>query len=165
VAERFWGRFDHTVDQKGRVSIPADFRRVLEEGDRGFRERQPAQPFVFIVELPKMPYLTGLTVTGWHDFMAGFDAIADPAERRYWLRTVPQNSLRPQLDENGRIVLSREHRRAAGLGDRVRFVGSFTRFEVWDPERHDAEMAEAALGRTPDDPFQTTRIPLRGDLS
>ena len=30
---RFRGESVHKVDQKGRVSVPASFRRVIEEGD------------------------------------------------------------------------------------------------------------------------------------
>ncbi|MCK4861351.1 MAG: cell division/cell wall cluster transcriptional repressor MraZ, partial [Rhodobacteraceae bacterium] len=32
MARRFRGKSVHKVDAKGRVSIPASFRRVLEEG-------------------------------------------------------------------------------------------------------------------------------------
>ena len=33
MARRFRGESVHKVDNKGRVSIPAPFRRILEEGD------------------------------------------------------------------------------------------------------------------------------------
>ncbi|MEM9123456.1 MAG: MraZ N-terminal domain-containing protein, partial [Pseudomonadota bacterium] len=33
MVRRFRGEFDQRVDGKGRMSIPASFRRVLEQGD------------------------------------------------------------------------------------------------------------------------------------
>ena len=38
MARRFRGESTHKVDAKGRVSIPAPFRRVLEEGDPDWTE-------------------------------------------------------------------------------------------------------------------------------
>ena len=38
MARRFRGESHHKVDAKGRVSIPASFRRVIEQGDPNFIE-------------------------------------------------------------------------------------------------------------------------------
>ena len=47
VVRRFRGEFHQKVDGKGRVSIPADFRRVLESGDPSWSDGK-APEFVIV---------------------------------------------------------------------------------------------------------------------
>ena len=63
MRRRFRGESVHPVDQKGRGSVPAPFRRVLEEGDPDWVEK--ANPnFVLIYGMPSGHCLEGYTIEG-----------------------------------------------------------------------------------------------------
>nr|WP_288145396.1 division/cell wall cluster transcriptional repressor MraZ [Hyphomonas sp.] len=53
-----------------------------------------------------------------------------------------------KMDDTGRIKLTEELIKAAGLDGRVKFAGNMDSFQIWNPDRHaehfDAMAAEAA---------------------
>lgn len=127
----FTGSATHRVDAKGRVSLPAEFRKVLEA---------LGSTHVFI--LPQMNHPdahTGFSQTG-------YQALVDQLEEQdlSWeeqeamaLRYVT-NARQIPVDEAGRIVLSRDLREQIGVSDEVRFVGHMSEFQLWQPGRRDA---------------------------
>ena len=57
-------------------------------------------------------------------------------------------------DNDGRIILSQQLREAAGITDRLTFIGVGYSFEVWNPDRlaaQDAQVDEEALQRKLDE--------------
>jgi MraZ protein len=146
VTRRFRGESVHKVDQKGRVSVPAAFRRVLEEGDPEWTDGLNPN-FVMIYGLPGRPRLEGYTMLGIGDIDDMVAKLPRFGRARMILeRTLNTKSVYAQVDENGRIVLSQRLRTMIGLADEALFAGMGERFQIWAPEAFetdDGELAEA----------------------
>jgi len=133
VIRRFRGESVHKVDQKGRVSVPAPFRRVLEEGDPDWSEG--ANPnLVLIYGRPGRPCLEGYSIRaiGEIDDMIARLPRFSP-EREMIERFINTRSVYAQVDENGRMVLSAKLREMAGLEDEALFAGMGDKFQIWTP--------------------------------
>ena len=157
MARRFRGESVHKVDQKGRVSIPATFRRTLEEGDPDWAEGL-APNLVLIYGMPSGPCIEGYTIEG----AAALDAKVArlptfSKQRRALERLLNTQSIYAQVDENGRIVLPQRLREQFGLEAEAYFAGMGERFQIWSPDAYRADMAglddwRAGLGDD-EDPF------------
>jgi MraZ protein len=157
VARRFRGESVHKVDQKGRVSVPASFRRVLEEGDPDWVEGK-APNLVLIYGMPSGHCVEGYTVEGANrldDKVARLPTFSKA--RRALERLLNTQSVYAQVDENGRIVLPQRLRETFGLETEAYFAGMGERFQIWSPDAYHADMAgldawRAGLGDD-EDPF------------
>lgn len=144
MIRRFRGESTHKVDQKGRVSVPAPFRRVLEEGDPDWVSGQ-APNFVLLYGLPGRPRLEGYSMRAIEDLddvvsrMPRFHPDREEAER-----ILNSKSVYAQVDEAGRIVLPAKLRDLVGVTDEAVFVGRGDSFLIWSPEGHAADEAAYA---------------------
>jgi MraZ protein len=149
VARPFRGESVHKVDQKGRVSVPAPFRRVLEEGDPDWGAGQNPT-FVLIYGMPGSTCLEGYTVEGanaLNDKIARLPSFSD--QRKVMERLLNTQSIYAQVDENGRIVLPQRLREKFGLETDAYFAGMGTHFQIWSPAAYEADMA--SLEASPED--------------
>jgi MraZ protein len=125
----------HKVDEKGRVSIPATFRKVIE-----------ADPNPALLLIPRMrdePCIEGLG-------NARFEALAEALDQMNPLDPVAialSNKLMGQarqipIEDTGRIVLPRELRKDAEIGAEALFVGLGKSFQIWNPQLYEARKAQ-----------------------
>ncbi|MEM8869156.1 MAG: division/cell wall cluster transcriptional repressor MraZ [Pseudomonadota bacterium] len=135
---RFRGESVHKVDGKGRVSIPASFRRVLEEGDPDWVNG--AQPKVILVYgLPGASCVEGYSVRGIDELDDRVSRMPMFSRTRKALeRMLNTRSVYAQVEDNGRIVLSPKLREIIGVGEAV-FAGMGDRFQIWDPDAYSAD--------------------------
>ena len=166
---RFRGEGVHKVDQKGRVSVPASFRRAIEEEDPDWGPGVNPT-FVLIYGMPSGHCLEGYT-------MAGAQALDDKVarlpsfskHRRALERLLNTQSVYVQIDENGRIVLPQRLREKFGLDSEAYFAGMGAHFQVWAPDAYAADMAELDDWRADlaedDDPFAALDAVERGGAS
>ncbi len=154
MARRFRGEFHQKVDGKGRVSIPAQFRRVLESGDPGWSDGKNPE-FVIVYGDHRRSYLECYTVGAIDEVD---DKIADlprgSVERRMLERVFSGQSLSTNVDETGRLVLPAKLRSKIGLEAEAFFIATGDTFQIWKPETYDAEelaKTEAWLEDFPDD--------------
>ena len=131
----FLGEFQHTVDQKGRLAIPAKFRDELANGavvTRGFDK--------CLVIYPRREW----------------EALAEKVSRlpqtqpnvRTLSRLLYSGAVDLSLDSQGRTILPQFLREYAGIDANVAVIGLYQRIEVWCLEDWNAVKAttEAAGG-------------------
>jgi MraZ protein len=157
VIRGFRGESVHKVDQKGRVSVPAQFRRILEQGDPDWTEGLSPN-LVLIYGMPSGHCLEGYTIEGVSRLDAKVARLPSYSpQRRALERLLNTQSVYAQVDENGRIVLPQRLRDMFHLGTEALFAGMGEHFQVWEPEAYRADMAAIDAWRAelpPDeDPF------------
>lgn len=117
----FLGEYEHTVDDKGRVAVPARFREQLGEGvvvTRGFEHCLMGFPFSYFERLASQ--VSALS-------------IGNP-EAREMRRLLFSGASDAPLDKQGRINIPANLRDYAELKDTVIVVGMHTHFEIWSIE-------------------------------
>ena len=154
MARRFRGESQHKVDAKGRVSIPALFRRVLEAGDPDWKEGlRPQQVIVYGDHRRK--YLECYTVEAIDEVDAKIGKLTRGSiERRMLERLIHGQSHPTEVDGDGRLVLPQKLREKIGLEDEAFFIASGDTFQIWKPETYETEEAaktEQWLDELPDD--------------
>ena len=126
--QRFISTYAGTLDGKGRVCIPAAWRQILAAQDTAG---------VYLC-----PSLSGDTLDGFGQALMDFECQRldefDPflSGLHDDLATLVSSSAQLPIDENGRVRLPDELIAAAGLKDRVLFVGMGRKFEIWNPDAY-----------------------------
>lgn len=115
------GPHEHTVDDKGRVSIPAEFRGLLEvgEGDELVVTRPLADECLFVFR-----------PDAWAAYKRKAEALP-PAIARHFGRVVGGMAKRVKLDRLGRIQLPQVLRKYAHLDGKCFVIGKGHRMEIW----------------------------------
>ena len=129
VLKYFSGNSTHKVDAKGRVSLPADFRKVL--------ENIGSSHVVILPQMKHPDYHVVLSQTGYDKVIEQFEEEErDPDEIEAMAQVIQTNARQIPFDDVGRMVLSRDLREMIGLADEVRFVGRGSTFQLWEPGAH-----------------------------
>lgn len=137
MARRFRGESSHKVDSKGRVSIPASFRRVIEEGDPDWSPGQ--SPSVVLVYGGRTRrFIEGYTVAGMNEIDERISRLPLGSKRRRMLEHMfSGQSQLLQIDDSGRLVLSKKLRDKFGITDEAVFVASGDTFQIWEPSAYE----------------------------
>jgi MraZ protein len=120
------------VDGKGRMSIPADFRRVLEAGDPTWSEgHAPKLKVLYGDHLDRALHV--YTIDAFNDIAQDIQAMPRGSEnRRHLQRLILGQSLTAEVDKDGRCVIPIKQREKIGLTDgEVYFSGAGEYFEIW----------------------------------
>ena len=122
----FRGRYQHTVDPKGRVSIPSKYRDLLAEYDGATLVLVPNEHALEVHPLEEWE-----RVETRINEKSMFDAELRKVGRLYISRAREE-----ELDGAGRILIPPDTRTQGGLGRDVMLVGIGRRFfEIWDRSR------------------------------
>ena len=154
MVRRFRGEFHQKVDGKGRVSIPAHFRRVLEAGDPTWTDGKVPE-LVVVYGDHRRQYLECYTIDAASEVDAKIDQMKRGSiERRMLEKLFNGQSLQTNIDDTGRIVLPAKLRAKIGLEGEAYFIATGDTFQIWNPgtyEEVEEARTEAWLNDMPED--------------
>lgn len=119
----FRGRFEHTIDPKGRTSLPARYRDVLTSiGERRIMLTSGLDPCLVAYTMPE-----------WLAFEDRISKLStfDPAVQRL-RRIYVSGAVECDVDDSGRILVPPTLREHANLSKDVIWAGSGRFAELWD---------------------------------
>ena len=150
VSRRFRGESHHKVDTKGRVSIPASFRRVLEAGDPNWKSGETPE-LVIVYGDQRRNYLECYTIEAIEEVDAKIDRMPrGSVQRKALQRLIHGQSFPTTVDETGRLVLPAKLRGKIDLEAEAFFIAAGDTFQIWKPETYETE-EEAWADELPDD--------------
>lgn len=130
----FTGRYDYTIDDKGRLSIPSRLRdQVTRDG----------QPLSFFVTRGRKGQLSAFAEKEYNQFVDELGSKTDD-ESSEALRAITADTEECPVDAQGRVVLSPRLREVAGIKRDVVILGVSKRIEFWDKKRFEGYQAEGA---------------------
>ena len=133
--DRFVSHFTLRLDAKGRVSIPAAFRSVLaRDGFEGLY-CYPA------LDRPALDAGGNALLAEIEALIARFSPYSE--EREQFSTALFGTSEVLKIDGEGRVVLTESLKIHAGIADEATFAGLGHKFQIWEPGRFRAELAEA----------------------
>jgi MraZ protein len=132
---RFVSNITLRLDAKGRVSIPAPFRAVLARD--GF-EGLYCYP---TLDQPALDAGGNALLSEIEALIARFPPYSD--QRDEFSVALYGTSETLKIDPEGRVTLSEPLKAHAGIADAVAFVGLGHKFQIWEPARFRAQLAEA----------------------
>lgn len=130
--QKFLGSYLYQLDDKGRVSLPAAFRREA-----------PDQRYVLVQVYP--PALSLYPETEWAVVEERLDDLVrhQPEARLYVLRLMA-DAVEVVPDAQGRILIPARLKEAAELDGQALLVGAIRKIEIWNPSRFEAAVAESS---------------------
>ncbi len=125
----FYGEYEHTIDRKGRLIIPAKFRQALKEHD--------VNALFLTRGLDGCLFL--FPESEWRDAENRFKQIPfTKAEGRKFNRLFFSGASEVTVDRLGRLLIPRTLKEFARIKQDVVIVGVSTRMEVWAKEQWQA---------------------------
>lgn len=116
------GEYQHSVDEKGRMAVPAKFRKFLSGG------------VVVTKGMDACLYL--YPMEEWNKLA---DRVAhlpiNQADSRAFSRLLLAGASYADIDSQGRILIPDSLRKYAGIAARATIIGLHNRAEIWDEEK------------------------------
>jgi MraZ protein len=136
--DRFLSHVTNRLDAKGRISLPAPFRALLQREGADSIYIHPA------LDQPTLDCGGSRLVSELQSLVSRFPAYS--RERELLATAVFGMSQQVKLDGEGRFIVTDMMRAHAGIEDQIVFVGLDHKFQIWSPKRF-AERQKAALDR------------------
>lgn len=112
------GSYEHSLDAKGRVFIPAKFRDEL------------GSEIILVNGIGKCIY--AFSLEQWNEFSKKFTSLpVSNKNAQKVMRMLYASAVEREPDKQGRILLSNELKDHAGIIDEVKIIGMSTRVELW----------------------------------
>lgn len=120
-----YGRFQHNIDAKGRMFVPAKLRDKLGS--------------LFIAAAVMDHCVCLYSMDEWEKLQEGL-AQKPMTQARKLQRYLSANAVDVQVDAQGRILLPRHLLEYAGLEKEALVIGAGNRAEIWNPTSYEADI-------------------------
>lgn len=126
IEQMFFGRFEHTLDDKGRLTIPAKYRNTLATG------------VVITRGLDRCLYV--YPSSEWGQISERIKQLSQmKKDARSFVRFLFAEAIDCIPDKQGRVLIPAYLREHANLSDEVIVAGSNDRLEIWNPDTYQEE--------------------------
>lgn len=121
----FIGEYQHSIDEKGRMAIPAKFRNDLKKGA------------VVTKGLDECLFL--YTKEEWQKLAEKLAQLPiSKSNTRAFSRLMLAGAMEVEIDKQGRVVLPEYLRKYASMNKKVVVSGLYSRIEIWDQAKWDS---------------------------
>ena len=127
----FMGEYNHTIDAKGRLIVPAKFREQLGEA--------------FVITNGNDGCLNIYTNEDWETFLEKLSLLPNNRDKREIVRVFVSKANTVEVDKQGRILVPPALRVKAGLEKDVVLAGAIDKVEVWDKNRWEKQSDEGDI--------------------
>lgn len=120
------GSFEHMLDAKGRVFIPAKWRESVKD---------TLVITLGLIDAPGITCLWGMSLEEWEVFSQKFSTLpVTDMKGQAIRRKVYSMAAACEVDKQGRILIPAQLRELAGLSKDATLIGVDERVEIWNPE-------------------------------
>jgi MraZ protein len=121
----FFGKFEHRLNSKNQVTVPASFRAAIDESKEG-------KGFFLFVAESRCLYL--FTPRGMEEVVERARSKESSSDQDF-LHLFYSKIVQVECDSQGRIVLPVAMKESVGIAQDVIFVGTHRRVELWNPAK------------------------------
>jgi division/cell wall cluster transcriptional repressor MraZ len=129
--QTFLGNSTSSIDEKGRTSLPKEFRQYLPEDSEG----------KVVVTIWENRTLQLFPIGEWNAFLAELAKAPRNSNSQRLLTLLSAHARESKLDNQNRITLTEQQRNHAGLSQQVTFAANGRKVTLIEPKRFDAEMS------------------------
>lgn len=140
IMSRFRGRFDYSLDDKGRLAMPAKFRKAL----------NPEAAETFVVVRGPNQCLQAYPEDTWVVFEDDLQKRPATPQTVRLKRAIYDSLTDTKLDSQGRVSLSPDQCVLANIKGKALLIGQGNYIEIWDPQTYQSFVNE---GESFDDAF------------
>lgn len=124
----FKGQFSYTIDLKGRINIPAKFRKAISpEANETFVLTRGLEDCIYAYPLDEWTLIEQKLRT----------LPATQKENRLFVRMTTSYASEVQFDKQGRIALPQYLIELAKISKDVLIIGTLNKLEIWSPEHYE----------------------------
>jgi MraZ protein len=124
----FLGKYYYTLDQKGRIIIPAPLREIIFNKYSNFKLYITNAPFDKCLDI--YPY------EEWNKLIEKLRNLPQSSDSvEFYQRRVVASASECEIDKQGRILIPYEQRQDAEINTDVVIVGMLNRIQVWDKSK------------------------------
>ncbi|MCI0707810.1 MAG: division/cell wall cluster transcriptional repressor MraZ [Ignavibacteriae bacterium] len=127
----FKGRYEYSVDSKGRVALPAKLRKNV----------SPAANDTFIITRGFEQCLFVYPQDEWNKVEESVRGLSPSnPQHRFFVRTLLQWATDVQLDGQSRLSIPQDLLKFSGIENEVLILGVMERIEIWNPKIYEQYM-------------------------